>query len=134
MNDTNSPIIPFLTFSGNADEAMNFYVSIFPDSKILELTRVGENVKGEEGGVLHGSFEIKGQRFMAMDVDKSYHPDFTWAMSLYIDCVDEMEFNSLFKSLSHGGKVLMRPESVLTLMSVAWVTDRFGVTWQLVLK
>ncbi|WP_238885365.1 VOC family protein [Clostridium sp. YIM B02551] len=134
MSDTNFPIIPFLTFGGNADEAMNFYVSIFPDSKILELARVVENMKGEEGSVLHGSFQIKGQRFMAMDVDKSYHPDFTWATSLYIDCVDEVEFNSLFKSLSRGGKVLMGPEPVLALMSVAWVTDKFGLTWQLVLK
>ena len=58
--------------------------------------------------------------------------DFSWAISLQVDCLDEPEFDTLFTRLAEGGTVMMGPEPVLAFRKVAWVTDRFGVTWQLV--
>lgn len=134
MRDSNQNIITYLTFSGNAEEAMNFYVSIFPDSKILELTRIGENDRGEKGKVLNGTFNLRDQLFMAMDMEKSYAPSFTWAISLCVLYKDEKEFDTTFEKLSSDGNVLMGPEPIYNLKKVAWVTDKFDVTWQLVLE
>lgn len=132
MISSNQNIIPFLSFCGNAEEAMNFYISIFPDAKLISLTHISKEDRGEEGKVLNGTFQLKGQQFMVMDMEKQYCPDFTWAISLFINCVDEEEFDLLFARLSEGGTVMMGPESIYHLRKVAWVTDKFGVTWQLV--
>jgi predicted 3-demethylubiquinone-9 3-methyltransferase (glyoxalase superfamily) len=132
MTNSNKNISPFLSFCGTAEEAMNFYVSVFPSSKVISLTRISKEDRGEEGKVLTGIFELKGQQFMVMDMEKKYCPEFTWAISLFIDCAHEEEFHHLFTKLSEGGTVMMGPEAILDLRKVAWVTDKFGVTWQLV--
>jgi predicted 3-demethylubiquinone-9 3-methyltransferase (glyoxalase superfamily) len=132
MNISNQKISPFLTFCGNAEEAMNFYISVFPSSKVISLDYISKEDQGEEGKVLTGVFELKGQQFMVMDMEKQYCPEFTWAISLFINCSDEEEFDLLFTKLSEGGTVMMGPEAILNLRKVAWVTDKFGVTWQLV--
>ena len=134
MSDSNQKIITFLTFSGNAEEAMNFYVSVFPDSKVHGLRLITKDDRGEVGKVLNGTFELKDQQFMVMDMDKSYVPPFNWAISLYVDCTDEKEFDTFFEKLSSGGTVIMGPEPIYNLKKVAWVADQFGVTWQLVCK
>jgi len=82
--------------------------------------------------VLNGTFELLGQRYMAMDMAPGNAPDFAWSTSLLVMCEDEAEFDALFKGLSAGGNVMMGPEQVMDLRKVAWVTDKFGVTWQLV--
>ncbi|MBP9478109.1 MAG: VOC family protein [Sebaldella sp.] len=125
-------IVPFFSFCGNAEEAMNFYVSVFPDSKIISLKYFTGEVHGEVGKVLNGIFELKGQQFMVMDMEKQYCPEFTWATSLFINCVDKEEFDFLFNELSAEGTVIMGPEPVMQLRLVSWLTDKFGVTWQLV--
>ena len=132
MIKSNEKISPFLTFCGNAEEAMDFYVSVFPNSKIISLTHVSDEDRGEGGKVLNGTFELMGQQFMAMDMETQYCPEFTWAISLFIDCADEFEFDLLFTKLAESGLVMMGPEPILNLRKVAWVTDKFGVTWQLV--
>lgn len=132
MIKSNEKISPFLTFCGNAEEAMNFYVSVFPNSKVISLTHTSKEDRGEEGKVLNGTFELKGQQFMVMDMEQQYCPEFTWAISLFIACADEFEFDLLFTKLAESGLVMMGPEPVLNLRKVAWVTDKFGVTWQLV--
>lgn len=132
MNISNQKILPFLTFCGNAEEAMNFYLSIFPSSKVISIDYIPNGGQGEEGKVLTGVFELKGQQFMVMDMEKQYCPEFTWAISLFVPCEDEEEFDLLFTKLSEGGTVMMGPEAVLNLRKVAWVTDKFNVTWQLV--
>ena len=134
MSHSKQKIITFLTFSGNAEEAMNFYVSLFPNSRILGLTLISKVDRGEVGKVLNGTFELNDQQFMVMDLEKAYAPTFNWAMSLYVDCDDEKEFDTLFEKLSSDGKVIMGPEPIYNLRKVAWVSDRFGVTWQLVLR
>ena len=141
MSGSPDSIQPFLTFAGQADEAMRFYVSVFPDSRVLSLTgtddvKTGKGKKHEKGRlagtVLNARIELKGRPLMLMDIDPAYAPAFSWAVSLYVDCDDEEEFDGLFGKLSEGGKVIMGPEPVLALRKVAWVTDKFGVTWQLV--
>jgi predicted 3-demethylubiquinone-9 3-methyltransferase (glyoxalase superfamily) len=132
MSSNDQKIITFLTFPGNAEDAMSFYVSLFSDGEILELTRYGEDDNGEIGKVLNGLFRIKGQHFMALDLKEEYSVPFSWATSLYVSCDDEKEFDHLFAQLSEGGQIIMGPESMTqyNLRKVAWVTDRFGVTWQ----
>ena len=132
MKNLNQSIVPFLTFCGNAEEAMNFYISVFPDSKVNSLVYFTGEPHGEVGKVLTGIFVLKGQEFMVMDIEKQYCPGFNWGVSLFTNCVDKDEFDILFTKLSNGGKVIMGPEPVMNLRLVSWVTDKFGVTWQLI--
>ena len=141
MGGSTDSILPFLTFAGKADEAMRFYVATFPHSRILSLTGVDDVDLGEErkadtgrlaGKVLNARIELKGSEIMLMDIDPTVAQPFTWAFSFYVSCDDEPEFDRLFEALSIGGNVMMGPSPILALRKVAWVTDRFGVTWQLV--
>jgi len=132
MSDAAQRIMTFLTFSGNAEEAMQYYVDLFPGARVVEVTRFGPGEQGPEGKVLNGTFELLGQRYMVMDMAPGNAPDFAWSTSLLVMCEDEAEFDALFKGLSAGGNVMMGPEQVMDLRKVAWVTDKFGVTWQLV--
>ncbi|MES9683321.1 hypothetical protein CN514_22035 [Bacillus sp. AFS001701] len=127
-------ITPFLTFSGNAEEAMNYYVRTFPNSKLVSLRRYSKDDRGVEGKILNGIIEILGQSFMVLDMDKESCPDFTWAVSFYLECRDDEEFDVIFGGLKSDGKVLMGPVEMNDFSKVTWVTDCFGVTWQLVLR
>jgi len=72
-----------------------------------------------------------GQEIMFLDMDAAHAaPDFSWATSIYIDCRDETEFDAVFNGLSQGGVVMMGPEPIAHFRKCAWVTDKFGVTWQ----
>jgi predicted 3-demethylubiquinone-9 3-methyltransferase (glyoxalase superfamily) len=132
QTEKNRPIRPFLTFSDNAEQAVNFYVSVFNNSRIVSLKKYGKNERVAEGLVLNATFELRGTTMLAMDIGKEDAQDFSWAISLFVSCGDEAEFDLLYKRLSEGGMTLMGPESIDGLRKVAWVTDRFGVTWQLV--
>lgn len=132
MNEIKQTVIPFLTFNGIAKEAMDYYVSIFPEGKVLDLAYFDDNERGEVGKVMNGTFEVMGIVMMVMDMKKEYCPEFSWATTLLLNCRTETEFDHLFTTLSSEGQVMMGPEEVLNLRKVAWVTDRFGVTWQLV--
>lgn len=134
MIDNINPVTTFLTFSGNAEEAMNYYISIFPNSEILELTRYKDGKMGTPGTVLNGTFKIYDQIFMAMDLPQPHAPEFTWGISLLINCKEESEFDSYFEKLSTDGFVMMGPEEVMDIKKAAWVTDKFGVTWQLIFR
>jgi predicted 3-demethylubiquinone-9 3-methyltransferase (glyoxalase superfamily) len=132
MPAASAKLAPFLTFAGQAEAAMDLYRSLFVGSERLSLTLVDDPRYGVLGKVLHGRLLIKGQLVMFMDMAPEHAVPFSWASSLYVDCDTEAEFDGLFAGLSEGGKVMMGPEPVLNLRKVAWVTDRFGVTWQLV--
>lgn len=126
---------PFLTFTGKAEEAMRFYASILPGAEITELVRYGKEhhyaAEGEENNVLFGSLSIVGHEIMFLDMDAAHPaPDFSWATSIYFDCRDEAEFDAIFSGLSLSGTVMMGPEAVGQFRKCAWVTDKFGVTWQ----
>ena len=113
-------ITPFLWFDNNAEEAMNFYVSVFKNSKITSLTRFGDAGPGPKGTVMTGIFQIEGQEFYALNGGP--HFKFTPAISLFVNCESQQEIDDLWEKLSEGGKK----------DQCGWLTDKFGLTWQIV--
>lgn len=126
----------FLTFNGNAQEAMVFYESVFPDAKINTLVYFEENAPETlVGKVFDGRMKIFGTELLFLDMPPEYPtPGFTWSTSLLLNCKDEKEFDYIFNKLSKDGNVMMGPEPVNDIRKGAWVTDRFGVTWQIIWK
>lgn len=126
--------ITFLMFDGKAEEAMDFYTSLFENSAILSITRYGANEAGAEGTVVHAIFSLNGQLFMCIDSNVEHGFTFTPAMSLYVNCGSEDEIDRLFEELSQDGTVLMPLESYPFSEKYGWVSDRYGVSWQLSLE
>lgn len=124
----------FLTFTGNAQAAMRFYAATLPGASIESLALFEKGMEnGDEGKVLTGVLSFGGQKILFMDMQAEYPaPPFSWATSLLINCQDEAEFDVLFAGLSTDGVVMMGPEPVMEMRKCAWVTDTYGVTWQLV--
>ena len=115
-------ITPFLWFDGKAEEAMNFYVSIFKNSKVGRVTRYGEGGPGPKGTVMSATFQLDGQEFFALNGGPQF--TFTPAISLMIDCEDQAEIDHFWAGLVEGGKP----------GRCGWLVDRFGVSWQVVPK
>ncbi len=122
---------PFLMFEGKAEAAMNFYISLFSNSEIVSITRYGPNQPGDEGTVMHALFTLGGQEFMCIDSSISHEFSFTPSMSIYVQCESEADIDRLFAALSEDGMVLMPLESYPFSARYAWLSDRFGVSWQL---
>lgn len=121
----------FLMFEGNAEAAMNFYVSLFGDAAITQVTRYGVGEAGPEGSVKQAAFTIGGQPFMCIDSPVKHGFTFTPSMSLFVDCETEAEIERLFAGLSEGGQVMM-PLGVYPFSAkFGWAADKFGVSWQL---
>ena len=112
-------ITTFLWFDGNAEEAINYYVSIFKNARVLYLRRWPDGM-GKDGEVLTGSFEIHGQQFNALNGGPQYK--FTPAISLFVDCKDQAEVDELWEKLSEGGHK----------DRCGWLTDKFGLSWQII--
>ncbi|MTV50918.1 VOC family protein [Heliobacillus mobilis] len=127
-------ITTFLMFSGNAEEAMYFYCSIFDQSEILSITCYGANDEGKENSVMHASFSLKGQVFMAIDSNIKHEFTFTPAVSLYVTCDVEEEINHYYEKLSDGGTVLMPLAAYPFSEKYCWIQDKYGVSWQLSLE
>ena len=128
-------IIPSLTFQKNdAEEAMNFYVSLFDNSRIIGIHRWEKEGPGEEGTIMQAVFELNGQKFMCSDSPPVHNWDFTPAVSNYVECKDEKEFERLFSKLSEEGEVAVPPGNYGFSQKFAWVIDRYGVSWQLNLQ
>ena len=113
-------ITPFLWFDGNAEEAMNFYVSVFKNSKIKNVRRYGEAGPGPKGTVMTGTFQIEGQEFFALNGGPQYK--FTPAISLFVDCKTQKEVDELWNKLSAGGRT----------DRCGWLQDKFGLSWQVI--
>jgi predicted 3-demethylubiquinone-9 3-methyltransferase (glyoxalase superfamily) len=113
-------ITTFLTFDGRAEEAVDFYTSIFEHSRILSTTRYGAGGPGPEGELMAATFELAGQEFMALNGGPSF--TFSQAISLFVDCEDQEEVDELWAKLTDGGEP----------GPCGWLTDRFGVSWQIV--
>jgi predicted 3-demethylubiquinone-9 3-methyltransferase (glyoxalase superfamily) len=125
MENSNQKITTCFMFNGKAEEAMNFYTSVFDQSEINSVFH------HEDGTVSHATFTLKGQTFMAIDnSNKQDHP-FTPAMSLFVTCDTEEEINRVFEQLSQGGKVLMPLAAYPFSEKFGWVEDKYGVSWQL---
>ncbi len=121
-------------FDGKAEEAMELYMSLFKQSKILEIVRYGVDETGTEGTVKHATFTVNGQEFIAIDSNVKHAFTFTPAISLYVHCDSEDEINTLATKLSEGGHVHMALDKYPFSEKFCWVADRFGVSWQLNLK
>jgi predicted 3-demethylubiquinone-9 3-methyltransferase (glyoxalase superfamily) len=130
---SNQKITPFLMFTGQAEEAMNYYLSIFERSEILSIQRYGPNEAGAEGSVVHATFALDGQEFMCIDSYVKHEFTFTPAISFYITCETEAEIDQLFAKLSEDGVVYMPLAPYPFSPKFGWVGDKFGVTWQLTL-
>ncbi len=125
-------ITTFLMFTGQAEEAINLYLSLFKQSEIISLTRYGPNDEsGVEGSVQDAIFSLNGQAFMAIDSQIEHGFTFTPSMSLYVTCDTEAEIDHLFANLAQGGEILMPLDSYPFSDKFAWIADRFGVSWQL---
>ncbi|MHA6481519.1 VOC family protein [Paenibacillus sp. strain BS8-2] len=121
----------FLMFDGQAEEAMNFYVSLFEDSEVVSIAKYGPEGPGKEGSVIHASFTLKGQTYMCIDSNIKHDFTFTPAISLYVHCDSEEEIETLYGKIGEGGGPLMPLGEYGFSKKFAWVADRFGVTWQL---
>ena len=95
-------ITTFLTFDGQAEEAMNLYTSVIPNSRITSTRRYGEAGPGEEGSLMTGTFELDGQEFMALNGGPSF--EFAQGFSLFVDCETQEEVDDLWEKLSEGGE------------------------------
>jgi predicted 3-demethylubiquinone-9 3-methyltransferase (glyoxalase superfamily) len=126
-------ITPFLMFTGRAEEAMNFYISLFPDSEVIHITRYGENEQGAAGTVRLAEFSLDGQHILCIDSPPVHEFTFTPSTSLYVACRTEDEVDTLFAALTEGGQTLMPLDAYPFSAKYAWVNDRFGVSWQLAL-
>ncbi len=113
-------ITPFLWFDNNAEEAMNFYVSVFKSSKALSVTRYGEGSPGPKGTVMTASFQLEGQEFIALNGGP--HFKFTEAVSFFVNCETQEEVDELWEKLSAGGEK----------SRCGWLKDKYGLSWQIV--
>ena len=126
-------VTTFLMFEGTAEEAMSFYMSLFDDSQIVAMEKYGANDAGPEGTVRQARFELAGREFMCIDSPAKHDFTFTPSMSLYIECESESEIDQRFASLSEGGEVFMPLGDYGFSRKFGWVSDRYGVSWQLTL-
>jgi predicted 3-demethylubiquinone-9 3-methyltransferase (glyoxalase superfamily) len=126
-------LTPFLMFEGSAEEAMRFYVTLFPNSGVtgVELYAPGES--GPEGKVKRASFTVAGQELVCIDSSVHHAFSFTPSMSLFVECESEAELDTAYEQLSAGGSVLMEPGDYGFSSKFVWLNDRFGVSWQLIL-
>jgi predicted 3-demethylubiquinone-9 3-methyltransferase (glyoxalase superfamily) len=113
-------ITPFLWFEDQAEEAMRFYTSIFKNSRVLDVRRYGEAGPGKPGTVMTGTFELNGQEFVALNGGPEFK--FTPAISFFVNCETQAEVDELWEKLSEGGEK----------GPCGWLTDKYGVSWQIV--
>ncbi|MGH3730996.1 MAG: VOC family protein [Micromonosporaceae bacterium] len=113
-------ITTFLWYDSQAEEAAEYYTSIFGDSKIIDVARYTAAGPGEPGSVMTVTFQLAGQRFIALNGGPRFR--FTEAVSLYVDCESQREVDELWQKLSEGG----------SQGPCGWLKDRYGVSWQIV--
>jgi len=113
-------ITPFLWFDGKAEEAINFYISIFKNSKVVSINRWGEGSPFPKGQVMSATFELDGQQFYAIDAGPQFK--FTEAISLFVNCETQEEVDHFWEKLSAGG----------AKSRCGWLKDKFGVSWQII--
>jgi predicted 3-demethylubiquinone-9 3-methyltransferase (glyoxalase superfamily) len=122
-------ILTYLMFEGKAEEAINFYVSLFPDSEVVDLNRYEE---GDLKGKLQlGYFNLNDQPFMAIDSPAVHDFTFTPAISIFVECESEEELDKVFGQLNEGGKALMPLDDYGFSKKFGWTEDKYGVSWQL---
>ena len=125
------PVTPFLMFEGQAQQAMDFYTRVIPESEILDVARYGPTGPGPEGTIFIASMSLRGQTVLVSDSYISHDFTFTPSFSLFVACEDQAEIERLTAALGEGGRTLMPLDNYGFSQQFAWVEDRFGVSWQL---
>ncbi len=123
-------INPFLMFEGRCQEAIDLYLSLFPDSAVLDIKRFPPG-QPNEGKVMLARITLAGQTIQCNDSPVKHAFTFTPAMSLFVTCDSEAELDRLAAALSEGGKFLMPVGHYGFSRKFAWLDDRFGVSWQI---
>jgi len=113
-------ITPFLWFDNQAEEAANFYVSLFKNSKVGSIRRYGDAGPGPKGSVMSVIFQLEGQEFFALNGGPHFH--FTPAISLFVNCENQEEVDELWEKLSAGGRK----------DRCGWLQDKYGLSWQII--
>ncbi len=127
-------ITTFLMFNGDAEEAIQRYTSLFQDSEIITMVKYDDTIPEQAGKVQHSIFTLNGQVFMAIDNMNCAEIEMNPAMSLYVTVKDQFEMDTLYNGLKDGGAILMpKTEMPPQYREFAWVQDKFGVNFQLVL-
>ena len=130
--DAMTRVRPFLMFQQqNAEEAMTFYVSLFPGAKVTDIQRYGAAGPGPEGTVLRADFTLAGQDAICIDSPVKHAFEFTPSFSFFIDCESEADLRRLYAALHEGGTDMMSPNNYGFSQLFTWVQDRFGVSWQI---
>ncbi|ACU04495.1 VOC family protein [Pedobacter heparinus] len=125
-------VTSFLTFQeNNAEQAMNFYISLFENSGIIEVQRYGNDGPGKEGTIMKAIFELNGKEFICSDSFIKHHWNFTPAISNWVECRNETELVDLFSKLAENGKVMMPLDDYGFSEKFGWIADQFGISWQL---
>ncbi|PEJ57699.1 hypothetical protein CN692_11460 [Bacillus sp. AFS002410] len=126
-------ITTFLMFEGKAEEAMNYYMSVFKNSEVVNIKRYGADMGEFEGKVIHATFTLNGQEFMCIDSSVKHKFTFTPSVSLYVTCETNDEIENAYEKLSKDGEILMPLQAYPFSEKFVWVNDQFGVSWQLTL-
>lgn len=127
----NAQIHPFLMFEGKAEEAMNFYVSLFPGAEVLDIIRYGPGQPGAEGSVMKASFSLRGLTILCIDSIVKHGFSFTPSISFFVECESEDEIDRITSTLLTDGNALMPLGEYGFSRKFAWISDRYGVSWQL---
>ena len=113
-------ITPFLWFNDQAEEAMNFYVSLFKNSRIININRYGDGGPSSPGPVMTATFQLEGQQFMALNGGPAHQ--FSEAVSLFVDCETQAEVDELWARFTEGGEE----------GPCGWLKDKYGLSWQII--
>ncbi len=113
-------VTPFLWFDGNAEDAANYYISIFKNSKMGKISRYGDAGPGPKGSAMSVTFQIEGQEFFALNGGPQFK--FTPAISFFVNCETQQQVDELWEKLSAGGRT----------DRCGWLQDKFGVSWQII--
>ncbi len=118
-----------LMFDGTAEEAMSFYVGLFPMSEVIDVSHydAGEN----KGKIHHAFFTLSGREFICIDTPIKHDFGFTPAISIFVDCESQEELERVYSALAEGGEIFMPLDNYGFSKRFGWVSDRFGVSWQL---
>ena len=126
-------VTPFLMFEGDAEAAMNLYVGLFQNSEIVEISRYGPGEAGKAGTIQRATFRLGSQRVVCIDSPINHEFTFTPAFSMFAEFSDQSELDACYKVLADDGQVLMPLNEYDFSKRFAWVQDRFGISWQLIL-
>lgn len=124
-------VTPFLMFQGEAEAALTFYAALFPGAQVFDIERYGPGEAGAEGSLKTARISLAGQTVICFDSPIKHAFGFTPAFSLFVTCSSRDEIDRLAPALAEGGSVMMPLDDYGFSRRFAWVSDRYGVSWQL---